>query len=162
MTDTSTLVTAAPLVTVLQPYLTALVTALVPILMGLALNAFQKWTGIKVDAGFRDQIEKAAANEAGKAVAAAGDNLAKEQITVKSGVAVDAAVKIMNSPHLQEAINATGATPDRVASLVVGEIGKLQASMPPPPPVKSVVVGIGGGGGAGSNYSDWISGGQGV
>jgi hypothetical protein len=129
MTDSTTAVEAAPFVALAEPYFAAIASTAVPVLIGIAVNAFARWTGVKIDAAYQAKIEAAAATEAGKAVAAAADNLSSRQIDVGSKVVADAADKIMDAPHLQEAIAATGATPERIAAIVAGEIGKLQATM---------------------------------
>ena len=79
----------------------------------------------------QQRIEAACANEAGKLVAAASDNLASRQITVTSpGVATAAnAIIKASSSGLASAVKATGLTPELAASLIVGKIGELQAQM---------------------------------
>jgi len=129
MTDTATAIAAAPFIALIEPYAVAIASAVMPILIGVAVNAFSKWTGVKIDAAHEAKIEAACATEAGKMIAAASDNLATKQIDVGSTPVLAAATKIMSAEHLQAAIAATGATPERIAAIVAGEIGKLQATM---------------------------------
>ena len=97
MTDASASVSAAPLVADLQPDVSAAVAAVVGGLIALALALLRKLTGIVIQQAFVEQIERAAATEAGKAVAAAADNLANTQINVGSKLVADAANRIMTS-----------------------------------------------------------------
>jgi|SRR5208337_867558 len=127
MSDTA--IAAAPLVALAEPYIAAIATAVVPVLIGIAVQAFARWAGVKVDAAYQAKIEAACATEAGKMIAAASDNLATKQIDVGSNIVARSVDKIMDAEHLQDALRATGASPERVAAIVVGEIGKLQATM---------------------------------
>jgi len=125
MTDTA--VAAAPFVAALQPYLTALATALVGGAVTLFARAFSKWTGVQVDAANFAAIQAAAETEAGKAVAAAADNLATQRITVDSPTVKEAADAI--AVRLPDLLKASGVTPDQIDHLIAGEIGRLQATM---------------------------------
>ena len=127
MSDPATTVAAAPFVALLQPYLSAAVTALVGAAAPLLAAAFMKWTGIAIKQGAVDQLRHAAEIEAGKAVAAAADNLVSRQIDVHSQIVRDAADAI--AARLPSALEAAGVTTDAVQHLVTGEIGKLQARM---------------------------------
>lgn len=129
MSDPSSVISAAPIVSALQPYINAIVPVLVTGLVGFASGVFQRWTGVRINAAYEAQIETAAATEAGKLVAGAEGNLATASVPVGSPIVVAAVNRILASGHMQSAIAATGATPDRVASIVAGEIGKLQARM---------------------------------
>ena len=135
MTDPATAVAAAPIVAWLQPYILALVAAAIPAL-GTVVFAGLKGVGIAVASAYQTQIEAACSNEAGKLVAAALDNLAGKSITVSSpGVAAAAnAIVKASSPVLSKAVAATGLTPELAASIIVGQIGRLQAQMSPVPP----------------------------
>ena len=137
MTDTATAVAAAPLINALQPYIVAAVGAVVTYLTAQAVATFTRWTGAKIDAGYATAIEAAAANEAGKLVAGAVGNLASAQINVGSPGVASAANAIVgaSSPLLKKAVLATGLTPELAASLVVGQIGRLQATMTSAAPV---------------------------
>ncbi len=131
MTDTATTIAAAPFVAAIQPYIVAIVGAVVTYLVAQVASAVTQWTGARVDATYTAAIEAAAANEAGKLVAGALGNLATAQVTVGSpGVAAAAnAIVTASSPVLAKAVSSTGLTPQLAASLIVGQIGRLQAAM---------------------------------
>jgi len=130
MTDITNAIAAAPIVTALQPYITAVVGSAITALIGVAVAAFTKWTGVEVSAAYTEAIERAAATEAGKLIAGAADNLSNTSIPVGSPLVAEAVERILTADHLQKPIAATGMTPDRLASIVAGEIGKLQAQTP--------------------------------
>jgi hypothetical protein len=136
MSDPSAAVAAAPLVAALTPYIDALVPVIITGIIGLVSAALHKWLGVRVNATYEAQIEAAAATEAGKLVAGAEGNLATATIPVGSPIVAAAAARILASDHLQDALSATGATPERVAAIVAGELGKLQAQMGVPAPSK--------------------------
>ena len=75
-------------------------------------------------------LKSAAATQAGKMVAAEEDNLATKVITVNSPKVADAANEIAKA--LPEAAKIAGVTPEQInatlSTLIVGEIGKLQAA----------------------------------
>lgn len=135
MTDPSTAVAATPLVEALQPYVVAIVGALITAAGGILFAAL-KGVGVAVADAYQKQIEQACANEAGKLIAAAADNLAAKSITVGSpGIAAAAnAIVAASSPVLAKAVTATGLTPERAASIILGQLGKLQAQMTSAPP----------------------------
>lgn len=123
----ATAVAAAPFVAAAQPYLTAAATAIVGASVTFAARAFSKWTGAQIDAGYVAAIKSAAETEAGKAVAAAADNLATAKIDVGSPSVCNAANAIAG--RLPDVLKASGITPDALDHLIAGEIGKLQARM---------------------------------
>jgi len=125
----NTAIAAAPIAAAAQPYITAIVTSLVGVGVTYGLAALKRWTGIAIQQSMIDEIESAAETEAAKAVAAASDNLAKTQINVGSSVVKTAVESIFASQTLKTAIAETGMTPNRLASIITGEIGKLQAQM---------------------------------
>ncbi len=129
-------VPVAPIVAMMQPYLIAVVTAAVPLILGWGFSAFSRWSGAKIDATYISLIEGAAATQAGNLVAGALGNLATAQINVGSpGVAAAAnAIVTASNPVLAKAVAATGLTPALAASIIVGKIGELQAQMTYAPP----------------------------
>ena len=127
MTDTATAVAAAPFVAALQPYLTAAATAIVGAAVTLAAGAIRKWTGLKVSQANVDAIRAAAQDEAGKAVAAAADNLATVKIDVGSPVVTAAADAI--AARLPDLLKSSGVSPAALDHMIAGEIGRLQARM---------------------------------
>jgi hypothetical protein len=127
MSDTA--IAAAPIAAATQPYITAIVTSLVGVGVTYGLAALKRWTGIAIQQSMIDEIESAAETEAAKAVAAASDNLARTQINLGSSVVKTAVQSIIASQTFKTAIAETGMTPNRLASIIAGEIGKLQAQM---------------------------------
>jgi hypothetical protein len=125
MSDTT--IAAAPFVAALQPYLTAAATAIVGGAITLAAATFRKWTGVQVDAANLAAVRAAAEDEAGKAVAAAEDNLAARKIDVNSQVVAEAARAIAN--RLPEELKASGVNPGDLNHMIAGAIGQLQAQM---------------------------------
>ena len=127
MSYIETTAATAPIIAALQPYLTAAATAFVGGVITLAAAVYRKWTGIQIDAANLAAIKAAAETEAGKAVAAAADNLVNARIDVGSPIVTAASDAIAR--RLPELIKASGITTDDIDLLIAGEIGKLQARM---------------------------------
>ena len=130
MSDPTAIVNAGPLIEALQPYISAITGSLVLALGGLVFAAL-KGAGVAVASAYQTQIEQACANEAGKLVAGALGNLATATIDVKNPSVAAAANAIISasSPVLAKAVASTGLTPELAASIIVGQIGRLQAQM---------------------------------
>jgi hypothetical protein len=120
-------VAVAPFVAALQPYLTAAATAIVGGAITLAATTFRRWTGVQIDATNLAAVRAAAEDEAGKAVAAAEDNLATRNIDVSSQVVAEAARAIAN--RLPDELKASGVKPGDLNHMIAGAIGQLQAQM---------------------------------
>lgn len=123
-------IAAAPAVDFLSPFVNAVVGVVVPVVIAWGIVELRKLTGITLSAANADLLQNAAATEAGALVAGAEDNLAGSVITVSSPKIAQAAMNIEKS--LPGVAKALGVTPDGVAKLVVGEVGKLQAAQSPP------------------------------
>ena len=108
---------------VILPIASAATTALIAV----AVNAFSRWTGVKIDATFEAKLQNAAAREAGALVAAASDNLATVSVKVGDKNVAEAANRIIT--ELPEIAQALGLSAADIQKCVVGEIGKLQARM---------------------------------
>jgi hypothetical protein len=134
MSEASIVVPAGPLVTALAPLLQAVGATVVSGAVTLAVAMFTRWTGVTVQTAYADALRKAAQTEAGVLIAEASDNLASKSIPVTSPAVVAAAERI--GAALPEAIEAVGMTPDALARLVAGEIGKLQAQATAAPVIK--------------------------
>jgi hypothetical protein len=141
MTDSSTAISAAPLIAVVQPYVIAIAGVIIPAVLGWALNELRKLTGIQVQQAAVDKLNALIEDKVGAAVAAASDNLATRSIPVGSPLIADIAKQVLIAePELAKQLSLQ---PGDVASMVAGEIGSWQASMtrvsPPiilPPPAK--------------------------
>jgi hypothetical protein len=131
MTDTQTAIAAAPFVAAFQPFVTAIATTIVGAAVTFAAAQFAKWTGVALQASYVETLRKAAETEAGAAVAEAADNLAAREIPLASPIVAAAARRIADA--LPGAMKSAGVTPEGVARLVAGEIGKLQARATPAP-----------------------------
>ena len=115
----------APLVMELKPYIDVLVNAAVLAAVGFIAGLVQKYTGVQISQSALDKLRAAAATQAGLLVAGAEDNLAKTTISVGHPLVAQAANQII--AMLPDAVKAVGATPEALQTLIVGEIGKLQA-----------------------------------
>jgi len=127
MTDTAAAIGWGEIVRDLEPIFVPIVSAAVTALIAVAVNAFARWTAVKIDAAFEAKLQNAAANEAGALVAAASDNLATASIKVGDARVADAANRII--AELPQIAQALGLSPVDIQKFVVGEIGKLQARM---------------------------------
>jgi hypothetical protein len=138
MSDPSTAVSAAPIVTAFAPIAQALVATVASGAVTFAVALFTRWTGVTVQGAYADALRKAAQTEAGVLVAEAVDNLSSRSIAVTSPAVAAAAARI--AADLPEAMEAVGMTPEALSRVVAGEIGKLQAQatvIPVPPSVTS-------------------------
>lgn len=127
MTDVS----AAPLVADIQPYVTALVTAVIPIAVGYGAFLLKRWTGYAATQADLATVSAVAQTKAGQMVAAASDNLAGRSITVNSPAVLSAARAM--GEEMPRVVAAMGLTPGKLAEIVAGEVGKLQAKAAPTP-----------------------------
>ena len=129
-----TVVSATPFVAFIKPYVDIIVQSLIGFLFVWVASQINKYTGVQISKTSLDKLRDAAASQAGGLVAAAEDNLAGGSIDVHSEGVADAARWILE--HLPDAAKEVGATPDVLSRMIVGEIGKLQAtatSAPLPP-----------------------------
>ena len=117
----------APVLASLLPIITPVAVAVVGAFVGLAAAAFTKLTGVKINAIYLGAAKSAAETEAGKIVAGAADNFATRQIDVGSPIVAAAANAV--ALRIPAVMKATGLTPEALASMIVGEIGSLQATM---------------------------------
>ena len=130
MADPSTAIAAAPFVADLQPYLTALVTAVIGIAVPWGFSLLQRYTGVAISQADQEALSKAAQTQAGIIVAKADGSLAGVSIDAKSPAIATAANWVaVNLPSL---LTKAGATPDDVSHMILAEIGKLQAQMTAP------------------------------
>ena len=119
-----------PWVEFVQPYLTAAATVIVPILIAALAQRLSSWLGVSMNATQVARLKSAAATEAGALIAQESDNLATAAISINDPRIIAAANAIANK--LPATAAAVGATPDALAKMVQGEIGKLQSSQATP------------------------------
>jgi hypothetical protein len=134
MTDTAAAIGWGEIVRDLEPIFVPIVSAAVTALIAVAVNAFAKWTGVKIDTAFEAKVQNAAATEAAALVAAASDNLATASIKIGDRNMADAANRII--AELPEIAQALGLSAGDIEKIVIGEIGKLQARMTAVDPAK--------------------------
>lgn len=123
----SATVSAAPVVNGVEPLIVALANAIIAGTAVLAASLLQRWTGAKLDANALATATAWAQSHAGAAIAASASNLTTAQIDVGSPLVADIVTQMTGA--IPSVLAAAGLTPDRVALLVAGEIGKLQARM---------------------------------
>ena len=119
-----------PWIEFIQPYLTATATVIVPILIAALAQRLSAWLGVSMNATQIARLKSAAATEAGAMIAQESGNLATAVVKVNDPRIVAAANAIASK--LPATAAAVGATPDGLAKMVQGELGKLQAAAPTP------------------------------
>ncbi len=136
----SSLVDLGPLWSAVLPVAVSVASAAITITGTWAVFFMRKWSADRLTkqqqdaiAADIDTIKSKAATWAGEAIAASATNLAGEKITVDSPVVAAAANSI--AADISPALVALGWTPERIAKLVAGEIGKLQ-----PPPIAAPTI----------------------
>ncbi len=127
MTDATTTISLAPFVEALLPTLVVIASAISTAAVTYLVDLVRKW-GLQISQANEAKLVKEVSTQAGLAIAASATNLAGESIDAHSPAVVKAASYITN--NLQALMKSTGVTPDNVAHLVAGEIGKLQAATP--------------------------------
>jgi hypothetical protein len=125
MSDSSTVISVAPAVAAVAPVFQAVVTTVVSGAVAIGAALFTRWTGVAVQAAYIAALRDAAQTEAGAIIAEAANNLSSTSIPVTSPIVAAAAARI--AAGLPQAMQAVGMTPEGLARLVAGEIGKLQA-----------------------------------
>lgn len=131
MTDSATAIAVAPILDALLPLIAAGVSTAVAGVIGIAVSAYNSSRGraSTVDAANEKIIADAAGNEAAKIVAGAiTSEFGEAKIDLNSPMIKAAAANILgaDAANLKKALVATGATPDRLASLVLGAVGAAQ------------------------------------
>lgn len=128
MSDSSSAVSAAPFIDALAPYIVAVGVTVVTAAIGWAAQQFSKMTGINIDAQHLANLKSAAASEAGALLAADAQNLAGKTFNIGSPEV--AAIVNRIGARFPDAVKALAPTPNALATIVAGEIGKLQAQQP--------------------------------
>ena len=136
MTDTTT-IDLAPIIAAVSPYIVSAVVTIAGALVSWAAAAFVRLSGVQVQQIALDTVRNAAANEAGKLVAGSIDNFAATQVLITSPIVGNAASAIVE--RIPGAIKSSGITPDRLNAMILGEIGRIQASMTRVTPASAVV-----------------------
>jgi hypothetical protein len=127
-----TVVFLRPLIDGLMPFIISALGAGIAGL-GYMINAQLKRRGdAEISAANIDRIRKAAESMAGVWFAKQAPGVANLSVDVKSAGIASMANYVATS--LKEEADSVGLTPDRVANMIVGEIGKLQAAASAVPP----------------------------
>lgn len=142
MSDSATTIALGPaIIEAVQPLVLAAVGAIALAIVKLVLSWWSDWTGQKIVLSQADSalIAAAASNEAGK-IAARLDTavFANMKIDTRSELVAAAVNSIVgaDAANLKAALARAGVTKELVASLVAGEVGKLQAIATSPATVK--------------------------
>lgn len=125
MIDSTSTIAAGPIVEALRPMISAVVTAMVGLAVTFGVTLLKRLTGVTLQSAYVDSLRQAAETEAGVLIAEAADNLSSRSIPITSPAIAAAAARI--AAGMPEAVRALGKTPEDLARLVAGEIGKLQA-----------------------------------
>jgi hypothetical protein len=125
MTNSTSVIAAAPIVDALRPIISAVVTTIIGLALTFGVGLLSRWTGVTLQSTYVDSLRQAAQTEAGVLVAEAADNLSSRSIPLASPAIAAAAARI--AAAMPQAVKAVGMTPDTLGRLVAGEIGKLQA-----------------------------------
>lgn len=120
-----TVVFIGPLINALEPYIVSAIGALILALSAWAVALLKQKTGIAVSQANLALFQKAAATQAGVWIAQADGAAMSSSVNVGSPGIAAAANKVIS--RLPDEAAAIGVTPDKMADLIVGEIGKLQA-----------------------------------
>ena len=134
MADSATAIAVAPILDALQPLIAAAVSTAVAGVIGIAASTYNSWKyrASTVDAANEKIIADAAGNEAAKIVAGAiTSEFGEAKVDLNSPMIKAAAANIIgaDAANLKAALVAAGATPDRIASLVLGAVGAAQVKI---------------------------------
>ena len=139
MTETATAVAAAPLVALLQPLVEAAATSAIALLGSWAAYLAGRYLHIQIAQAAVDTVISKAQTYAGAMIASDAANLAGKTITVSDPRIASAANSI--AAKLPTILSDSGWSEGRIAKLVVGEIGKLQAQATTTPAAKTFPTG---------------------
>ena len=133
MSDQSHAFAIQPLVDLLFPIISSVVVALIGVLGTWIAPTINRWFHIKLDQAQIDTIIAKAQTVAGQLIAADEKNLVGKSITIDNPKVLAAATSI--AAKVPAAMAIAGWDSDRIAKLIVGEIGKLQALQLQPPAI---------------------------
>lgn len=108
-----------------QPYVDAIVQALIAALVSWVLFKIKQRTGVEIDQGHRDALVTALQNQAGSLIADGFVKIESGKITIPSGTLADAATEVLQT--LPDAAKHFGLTPDYVAKRIVDAIPQIAA-----------------------------------
>ena len=122
-----TAIAAAPIVSVLSPFVNAAASGLVVGIGGLLFAGLARWTGIAFTPDVQAQLEKAADAEVHALIAGAENNLATGKFNVGNPLVATATTALVaNAP---EAVAKLGLNEAEVRDAVIKAIGRAQKAM---------------------------------
>ena len=121
-----TAIALAPWVQLLQPIVTTVVIGGIGVLASQVAPCMKRWFHVQIDQAAVDTLRQKAQTVAGQMIAADAQNLAGKSITASNPTIVAAACAM--SADLPVAEQLSGWNPERLAKLIAGELGKLQAT----------------------------------
>ncbi len=132
---------ASSIVGLVLPFVLAILTVVIRAAVQELIVELRKWNVLNVQQDAVDQLDAFIENKVGGEVATAAGNLATASIPLGSDLVAEIAKSVIaEAPDL---LDKAGVTPDAVAGMVHGEIGKWQASMtrvaPPAAPAAATV-----------------------
>lgn len=126
-------VTFKPLIEALLPYIVTALGGIITALATLIVAKINKSTNMKINDQNVSTVIRAFQTEAGAMAAGAADNLGKKVFTIKSPEVAAAIVSAEKRiPDAIQALKNNGASPEDLQKIMVGEIGKLQATSAAP------------------------------
>jgi hypothetical protein len=121
-------IAAGSLIAPAIPYVATLIGVVVSALGAYIAAQIKRYTGLAVDQAVLAKVERYIEDKAAQEVAAAADNLAHAQISVKSPIVAGLVTKI--AAAIPEDLAAAGLTPEAVAHKLAAAFGRLQAAAP--------------------------------
>ena len=128
MTDATQTVALAPIVQLLEPLVQTAVVAALGVVGSWVIYLAGKWCHIQLDQAAVNTVVAKAQTIAGQLIAGDANNLAGKSVTIKDPRIANAASSIVEK--LPAAMRLAGWDEDRIAKLIAGELGKLQAKQP--------------------------------
>ena len=125
----NTSVAVLPFYQYAEPYILTVFGIVFSALLTWGLTILQTHTGIRVSDNARIVVQQAAVNAAGRILAAQEGSVASMAIDVKSPLLAEQVPLV--TAAVGGAIDHLGMTPDRVAALIAGKVGLVQASATP-------------------------------
>ena len=126
-------ISLSPTIDMLAPYVMDLTSAILAVVVPVAVAKFYKWTGVQENKSAEDTITKAAQTQAGLIGAAITSSLAKTSITVDHPLVANAVNWIQKTEG--PALKTLGITPENAAAYlapkIAGAIGHLPGQVDP-------------------------------
>ena len=125
----STSVAVLPFYQIAEPYILTAFGLVFSALLTWAIGILQTHANIHVSDNARAVVQQAAVNAAGRILAAQEGSVATMAVDVRSPLVAEQVPLV--TAAVGDAIDRLGMTPDRVAALIAGKVGLVQASAAP-------------------------------